>query len=68
MSAAPPPKLVGKSVVIKLENGTKLIAPLNSLHITISDDGWISVWCNGTGMGQLTYEQSEVLRTILATG
>ena len=59
------PKRIGNMVRVRLNNESTLLAPLASLHITWGDDGWISVWCNGTGMGQLDKEQAERLETMM---
>ena len=61
------PKRIGNMVRVRFNNATTLSAPLASLHITWGDDGWISIWCNGTGMGQVDKEQAERIEYMMAT-
>ena len=61
------PTAVGNIIHIRfLDSKTTLIAQKNSLHITMGDDGWISVWCNGTGMGQINLDQALRLEELMS--
>ena len=59
------PKVEGELVRVRCDGGNILSAPRASLHIVRSDSG-ISVWCNGTGMGQVDEVQAKGLEAILA--
>jgi len=59
------PSWFGRCIRIPLPDYTILAVP-EAIHLLIRDDGTASVWCNGTGMGQLTVEQRTQVEVMLA--